>query len=176
MTTPNSSAVAAGIRLLPDETIARLAPVIAAHLTAGDKDAIIASMFGAPAPNGAVASTPGAPAKKKPGRKPKAPADPNAPKPERKSKVGPKRSAEDVTKIEGNILDFLAGGPANAEAISKAISVDNAGLKIPLRNLMAAHGETPAKVVSEGQKRSTKYRLAGTPPSAPAQPPTPAAT
>jgi hypothetical protein len=102
-----------------------------------------------------------APAKRGPGR-PKATSAMSAPapkatgKPKRRAK-GARRSSEDVDATAAKFLEYVtANDGKRLEEISKALGIHTADLKLPAQKLIAAKA-----VKTTGQKRGTKYHVAG---------------
>jgi len=101
----------------------------------------VASALGSPAP---------APAKRGPGRPPKAAAS-AAPAP-RKGKRG-KRTPEDVAKMGEVGVAYGAKNPGQSvEQIKKALGVEKKDLQLPIIRLIEAK-----KLKTTGQRRGTKY-------------------
>ena len=102
----------------------------------------VASALGSPAP---------APAKRGPGRLPKAAAF-AAPGPKRKGKQA-KRTPEDVAKMGEVVVAYVAKNPGQSvEQIKKALGVEKKDLQLPIIRLIDAK-----KLKTTGQKRGTKY-------------------
>jgi hypothetical protein len=104
----------------------------------------VASALGSPAP---------APAKRGPGRPPKAVAsDEPAAAPKRAAKRG-KRTPEDVAKMGETVVAYVAKNPGQSvEQIKKALGVEKKDLQLPIIRMIAAK-----KLKTTGQKRGTKY-------------------
>jgi hypothetical protein len=97
-----------------------------------------------------------APAKRGPGRPKAAPAPKATGKPKRRAK-GARRSSEDVDATAVKFFEFVtANDGKRLEEISKALGIHTADLKLPAQKLIAARA-----VRTTGQKRGTKYHLAG---------------
>jgi hypothetical protein len=75
-------------------------------------------------------------------------------KPVRKGK---RRSAEDVEAMGGTLLDYVKANPGQrADEIAKALRTDVGTMRLPMQALLAAK-----KVKTQGQRRGTKYFVAG---------------
>lgn len=92
-----------------------------------------------------------------PGRPRAADANPAAAgKPKRRAK-GARRSSGDVDATMAKFLAFVkANDGKRLEEISKALGIHSADLKLPVQKLLAAKA-----VKTTGQKRGTKYHVAG---------------
>src|SRR6187402_1910948 len=89
------------------------------------------------------------PARRGPGRPRKVQAVPKAAKRGKRTR----RSAEDVEQVAGEVLAYVQGNPGQRlEEIGRGLKVDTAGLKKPIRVLIAT-----GRLRTEGQKRGTKY-------------------
>ncbi|MBL8800528.1 MAG: hypothetical protein JNN27_00915 [Planctomycetes bacterium] len=105
----------------------------------------VASALGSPAP---------APAKRGPGRPPKAVAS-AAPAP-RKGKRG-KRTPEDVAKMGEVVVAYVAKNPGQSvEQIKKALGVEKRDLQLPIVRMVAAK-----TLRTTGQKRGTRCFASG---------------
>ena len=104
----------------------------------------VASALGSPAP---------APAKRGPGRPPKADASAApATTPKRAAKRG-KRTPEDVAKMGEVVVAYVAKNPGQSvEQIKKALGVEKKDLQLPIIRLIAAK-----KLRTTGERRGTKY-------------------
>ncbi|MBL8800520.1 MAG: hypothetical protein JNN27_00875 [Planctomycetes bacterium] len=101
----------------------------------------VASSLGWPAP---------APAKRRPGRPPKAAAS-AAPAPRKGKRT--KRTPEDVAKMGEVVVAYVAKHPGQpVEQIKKALGVEKKDLQLPIVRMVAAK-----KLKTTGQKRGTKY-------------------
>ena len=68
-----------------------------------------------------------------------------------------RRSSEDVEAISAKFLAFVKGNDGKRlEEISKGLGINTADLKLPAQKLLAAKS-----VKTSGQKRGTKYHVAG---------------
>jgi len=101
----------------------------------------VATALGSPAP---------APAKRGPGRPPKAATSAAPAKP--RGKRG-KRTPEDVAKMGEVVVAYVAKNPGQSvEQIKKALGVEKKDLQLPIIRMIAAK-----KLKTTGQKRGTKY-------------------
>jgi hypothetical protein len=101
-----------------------------------------------------------APAKHGPGRPKASVAKPakaaTTGKPKRRAK-GARRSSEDVDATAAKFFEYVtANDGKRLEEISKALGIHTADLKLPAQKLLAAKADK-----TTGQKRGTKYHLAG---------------
>ena len=99
----------------------------------------------------ALGSPASAPAKRGPGRPPKAAAS-AAPAPKRKGKRV-KRTAEDVAKMGETVVAYVAKNPGQSvEQIKKALGVEKKDLQLPIIRMIAAK-----KLKTTGERRGTRY-------------------
>jgi hypothetical protein len=96
------------------------------------------------------------PARRGPGRPRKVQADAAAaagPKPGKRGR----RSSADLEGASAKVLDYVKANPGSRlEEIGRGLGVDTAGLKGPIKALLAA-----GSLRTEGQKRGTKYFVGG---------------
>lgn len=104
---------------------------------------------------GAPARIASAPAKRKPGPKPKASGSPEAARAAKPAKGGKRvrRTAAEIAATANRIHAYVKANPnANAERIKKALAIPNNQWGGPLGLLMSAK-----RLVSKGEKRATTY-------------------
>ncbi|MBL8859811.1 MAG: hypothetical protein JNL28_14995 [Planctomycetes bacterium] len=79
-------------------------------------------------------------------------------KPVRKGK---RRSAEDVAQMGATLTDYVKANPGQlGEEIAKALGTDVGTMRLPMQALIAAK-----KIKTQGQRRGTRYYVAGAVPA-----------
>jgi hypothetical protein len=138
-----------GIRTQIDQFLTSISHLVRQAAVEAVKDALGGTDGRVAAP---VRRGPGRPRRVQAGAAP-APAVPKAAKPGKRAR----RSAEDVEQVAGQVLAYVQGNPGQRlEEIGRGLGVDTAGLKGPIKALLAA-----GSLRTEGQKRGTKYFAGG---------------
>lgn len=82
------------------------------------------------------------------------------------ARKGQRRTAADVERMGQVLIDFVKANPGQrADQIAKALRTDPGTMRLPMQALLSAR-----KVKTQGQRRGTKYFIAGSVPSASAAP------
>jgi hypothetical protein len=76
-------------------------------------------------------------------------------------RTGKRRSAEDVEAMGATLLTYVKANPGQrADQIAKALRTDVGTMRLPMQALLAAR-----KVKTQGQRRGTRYYVAGAVPA-----------
>ena len=136
-----TSTIDTAIRSQIDQFLTSISALVRQAAVEAVKDALGAT-------DGKVAT----PARRGPGRPRKVAVAPNAAAPSKRGKRG-RRSSADLETTGALVLDYVKANPGSRlEEIGRGLKVDTAGLKAPIKVLIAT-----GRLATEGQKRGTKY-------------------